>query len=231
MSKTTAVLMPDNVHYRINGKLYVRVSRVLDIAPKKGLDDWRKRIGEENAEDIMNTMADMGGKVHDVTMHSDRGDRKAMNAMINADPWLIPFLASWDEWVRNYVKKWVAIEHVVWSDKYMVAGRTDRIAVIHGDNQPSTIDIKTGGLWEEFGLQLALYKKFHNERERTKIQRTLVVGWNYDRVPPGTCSVSEYIKVRTNPGNIRVKEYTSKNSEKEAIKIVKEYNRMFRERG
>jgi hypothetical protein len=174
----------------------------------------------------VDALAVMGDKVHVVTAHSDRGERKPMVAMLDADPWLLPFLLSWEEWVRNYVKKWIVIEHIVWSDKYMIAGRTDRIAVIRGDNQPSTIDIKTGGFWEEHGLQLALYKKMHNEKEKTKVQRAMVVGWNYDRSnKPRT--MTDYIKMRMNPGTMRVKEYTSKKDEEEAIKMAREYNKMF----
>jgi hypothetical protein len=217
----------DNTRYVIDGNEYVRVGEVLTTQPKAGLDAWKKRLGEENSIVIANALADMGEKIHTITALDDLEKEDKVYAMVEKDEWLLPFLYMWREWRDRFVAAWMAIEYVVWSTKYGVAGRTDRIGVIKGDNQPSSIDIKSGGFWPEHELQLAIYKIMHNETQKFKVERTALVGFNYPKRDGKFTSVEDYVKEKMNPTSLKFRECTSKETETEARKIMKEYRKMF----
>lgn len=119
---------------------------------------------------------------------------------------LMPLL-TWQEWVREYIKKWIAIEVVVWSNKLKVAGTIDRVGVMKGDKCLSLCDLKTGSLWEEIGIRLFGYRLMWNERNRRKVERCLTV-----QLP------------RNDPGELNVKEYSNGKYEGEFIELCEEYH-------
>ncbi len=208
---TRAKLLPDNIHYKIGSNIYTRVSEVLRLKPRPEIELWKKRLGEKEAARVAQETADIGTRIHVVTMHWDRGNWATADQCIQQDTWLTPHVLAWNEWAGKSVKKWLVIEGIVYSDQWMLAGQIDRVAIITGDRRPSIVDIKSGSLHSGIALQLALYKLMYNKLYTPKVDRVIAVNLPRDE-----------------PGVLRVKEYTSKEAEKEAVELVKEYNKMFR---
>lgn len=170
-------VFPD--HYCIDGKRYHRLSRILSDSSgdKVWLDRWVERVGEAEAERIRQETADFGHKVHHVTELNDLGDMDGVDAMLADDPWLLPYLFAWREWVDRCVIEIVAVEHVVWNDDWVCAGTIDRVVRLVGERQLAVADIKTGRLHNRIYRQLCAYRTMWNAKRkgRNKIDRTIVV--------------------------------------------------------
>lgn len=203
-------LNKDQTHYIIKGKQYPRLSEVMKVIPNFGLEKWKERVGYEEAERIGKETNEFGTKVHLFTMYHDLGKDRKVNAMAKADPYLLPHLFAWIGYVEKYIRKWIAIERVVWSDELKVAGTIDRVDEFIGEKKLSIHDIKTGSLYDEIGIRLAGYKIMWNERERRKVERYSAV-----QLP------------RENPGEIRVKEYTNVKYEVKFREVCDTYHKMY----
>lgn len=197
--------------YIIEGKEYPRVSTILSLIPRPQLEQWKQRVGEEEAERIGRETAEYGELVHAVTAAHDAGEMKVVEHMLDKHPVLVPEWAAWFDWVDRYVKKWVEVEIIVWSDRLRVAGRVDRVGVMKGDSEPSIVDIKTGRLYPEAGLQMMLYREMYNEKAKRKARRRIAVS-----LP------------RREPGELKVKEYNNEGDRKKVIELCREWNRMMK---
>ncbi len=202
-----AKLTKDNNNYQINKTLYPRLSAVIESRPNPFLEKWRKKVGEYEAERISKETSEWGTKIHLITAHSDLKKWRKMEAMVKEDETLLMPLLTWQEWVKEYIKEWIAIEVIVWSNKLIVAGRADRIGIMRGDKKLSLHDLKTGSLWDEIGIRLYGYRLMWNERNRRKIERCIAI-----QLP------------RKDPGELKVKEYSNGKYEKKFVELCEEYH-------
>jgi hypothetical protein len=192
-------MSPDNRQYIINGRKYARISDIAKAGDNPFLKEWRQRIGEAEADRIAKDAAEYGDLVHEITMWDDMGAKKKVQMWLRKHPFLAPTLFAWRKWVSTYIKEWILIEQIVWSDKWRCAGKIDRVGIIIGDPDPSIIDLKTGGMWDTIGVQLAGYLKVYNimvanglldyPRGR-KAQRRLAI--SLPRKDPGKLTLKEY---------------------------------------
>ena len=126
------------------GNKYPSITTVLSIRNKKGLHEWRKRVGYDVANYVARTAASRGTKVHHM-----------------CEDYLNNVHVSWPEKWKEHEKHFLpyclfnqlkeqalcninsiyAQEAGLYSDKYKVAGRVDCIAEYRG--VPSIIDFKT----------------------------------------------------------------------------------------
>ena len=127
-----------------SGDLYPSITTVLSPRNKKGLMEWRKRVGEDVANHVARTAAARGTKVHHMC-------EDYLNNMSIDDP------EKWAQHKKNFlpyclfeqlknqtfdnINDIYAQEAGLYSDKYKVAGRVDCIARYKGDI--SIIDFKT----------------------------------------------------------------------------------------
>ena len=127
-----------------SGDLYPSITTVLSPRNKKGLMEWRKRVGEDVANHVARTSAARGTKVHHIC-------EDYLNNMFIDDP------EKWAQHKKNFlpyclfeqlknqtfdnINDIYAQEAGLYSDKYKVAGRVDCIARYKGDM--SIIDFKT----------------------------------------------------------------------------------------
>ena len=127
-----------------SGDLYPSITTVLSPRNKKGLMEWRKRVGEDVANHVARTAAARGTKVHHMC-------EDYLNNMFIDDP------AKWAQHKKHFlpyclfeqlknqtfdnINDIYAQEAGLYSDKYKVAGRVDCIARYKGDI--SIIDFKT----------------------------------------------------------------------------------------
>ncbi len=204
-------LTKDDNNYQINRLFYPRLSTIVGSRPNPFIEKWRKRVGEEEAQRISDETSEWGTKIHLVTTYSDLKKWKKMEAMVKEDESLLMPLLTWQEWVKEYIKEWIKIETVVWSNKLKVAGTIDRVGVMKGDRKLSIHDIKTGSLWDEIGIRLYGYRLMWNERNRKKVERCVAI-----QLP------------RNDPGELKVKEYSNGKYEKKFVELCEEYHLMRR---
>ena len=205
-------LNKDQTHWIINGKQYPRLSEVMKVLPNVGLEKWKEKVGYEEAERIGNEAADFGTKIHTITMYRDKKQYNKMYAMLDDDESLLPYSMAWSLYVMKYIKKWIAIEKLVWSEELGVAGTVDRVDEFI-DGSICIHDLKTGRLTDEIGIRLAGYKILFNERSKKKKEK-----------------VERYMAIqlpRENPGELKVKEYTNPKYEVKFKEACEMYHKMY----
>ena len=189
---------------------YPRITAVLGESPE--IEKWRMRVGDREAERISKEAAEFGDNVHLLTVLHDRKQYRKAELLIGRYPYLHPYYVTWRKWVREYVEEMVLVERVVWSRRLRIAGTLDRTLIVRGDREATIADIKTGGLHEEMGEQLALYHECYKEMKlKPKVRRRIVIS-----MP------------RNNPGEIRVKDFTNDKYVESALRKVKEYHLIMR---
>lgn len=186
-------LSDNHENYLIGDQEYPRLTHVIDtVFPKVWKDQWEKKVGPVQSEQIMREAAEFGNRVHLVTELNDLNEHDGVDNLLSLYPDLQPYLEAWVSWSSKWVEEWVLIEEIVWSKKYRVAGTLDRVGVIAGDKSPSIIDIKTGSLSDGVGIQLHGYKVMVKESKKIRARRCLAV--NLPRTRPGKIFINEYDK-------------------------------------
>lgn len=141
------------------GLFYPSVTTVLSaMSDKSGLDDWVKRVGEEEARKQSTYAANRGNIVHDLC------EQFVLNKPVNTAGTMPIPLSMFNQLKRQLVSNVTEIrgcELYLWSDKLKIAGATDLVA--SWKNSPAIIDFKTSGKpkkleWiDGYFLQTALY--------------------------------------------------------------------------
>lgn len=177
------------------GNKYPSITTVLSVRNKKGLMEWRKKVGEEVANYISGKAARRGTAVHHMC------EDYLNNVYIN-------FPSQWEKHRKNFfpyclferLKSQVlsnidnihAQEAGLYSDKYKVAGRVDCIAEYNGIL--SIIDFKTSTKertddWNEnYYIQGSAYAEMFEERTGIEVNQVVILVVTED----GT--VQEFIK-------------------------------------
>ena len=181
------------------GNKYPSITTVLSIRNKKGLHEWRKRVGNEVANYVARTSAARGTKVHHMC-------EDYLNNVYTNYP------SKWEKHKKDFLPYCLfnqlkeqalcnidgiyAQEAGLYSDKYKVAGRVDCIAKYNGT--PSIIDFKTSSRernddWNEnYYIQGSAYAEMFGERTGIEISQVVILVVTED----GT--VQEFIKDKHN---------------------------------
>jgi len=177
------------------GNKYPSITTVLSVRNKKGLMEWRKRVGNDVANHISRTAAARGTKVHHMcedylnNMESEWPE-KFKEHKKNFLPYCL--FTQLKEKVLCNVNNIYAQEAGLYSDKYKVAGRVDCIAEYKGTL--SIIDFKTSTKekndeWNEsYYIQGSAYAEMFGERTGIEISQVVILVVTED----GT--VQEFIK-------------------------------------
>ena len=177
-----------------DGNFYPSITTVLSIRNKKGLHEWRKRVGDDVANYISRTAAMRGTKVHHMcedylnNVSVDWPD-KWIEHEKNFLPWcMFQKLSHRLESIDNIRIQ----EGGLYSDRLKLAGRVDCIAEY--DHELSVIDFKTSTKekkdeWiENYYIQCAAYAEMYEERTGEAINQLVVLVVTED----GT--VQEFVK-------------------------------------
>ena len=176
-------------------KYYPSITTVLSIRNKKGLMEWRKRVGDEVANYVSGKAASRGTKVHhmceDYLNNMERAfpDKweKHKNDFL---PWCL--FGQLKNKVLDNINDIYGQECGLYSDKYKVAGRVDCIAKYNG--VLSIIDFKTStkersDSWNEnYYIQCSAYAEMFTELTEIDISQIVVLVVTEDGV------VQEFIK-------------------------------------
>ena len=176
--------------YVIDGRPYDRLTYVLG-GTSSWVEKWRAEVGEEEAERVMKEASEFGTRVHYGCELWNRGlivecfeyVEKVTEAEMRC-------IEAYCEWMDEYVEEVWGVEVTVWSDVWGVAGTADLVARLKGDKKLSIVDIKTGSLGENVGLQGTGYMELWNEMREPKVER--IVAISVPRKEPGRRVFKEY---------------------------------------
>ena len=159
-----------------SGEILPSITTVLSVQNKSGLDAWRKRVGEEEANRVMNQASLRGTAVHqlaeDYVNNEKDWSKGAMPANVFTFNTVKPVL---DEHMDNI---WIQ-EAPLYSERLSVAGRVDCIA--EWDGVLPIIDYKTSKrpkprkYVESYFIQEAAYAAMFYERTGVPIKQIVTV--------------------------------------------------------
>lgn len=159
-----------------SGEILPSITTVLSVQNKSGLDAWRKRVGEEEANRVMNQASLRGTAVHqlaeDYVNNEKDWSKGAMPANVFTFNTIKPLL---DKHLDNV---WIQ-EAPLYSERLSVAGRVDCIA--EWDGVLSIIDYKTSKrpkprkYVESYFIQEAAYAAMFLERTGVPIKQIVTV--------------------------------------------------------
>ena len=175
------------------GNKYPSITTVLSVRNKKGLFEWRKRVGEDVANYVARKAANRGTAVHHMCedyLNNDFDEEKHKKKFL---PYVL-FNQLRDSLLRK-VNNIYSQEAGLYSDKYKVAGRVDCIAEY--DGELSIIDFKTSSKersdeWNEsYYIQASAYAEMFEERTGIAINQVVILVVTEDGV------VQEFVKNKT----------------------------------
>ena len=165
----------------------------LSVRNKKGLFEWRKRVGDDVANYVARKAANRGTAVHHMCedyLNNDFDEEKHKKKFL---PYVL--FNQLKESVLQKVDNIYAQECGLYSDKYKVAGRVDCIAEY--DGKLSIIDFKTSSKersddWNEsYYIQASAYAEMFEERTGITIDQVVILVVTEDGV------VQEFVKNKT----------------------------------
>ena len=181
-----------------DGNFYPSITTVLSVRNKKGLFEWRKRVGDEVANYVARKAATRGTHVHHMcedylnNMHLDFPDEWQKH-----EKRFLPYVLF--KQLRDSVIQKIDNIHAqecgLYSDKYKIAGRVDCIAEY--DGVLSIIDFKTStserkdSYNENYYIQASAYAEMFEERTGHAINQIVILVVTEDGV------VQEFIKDKT----------------------------------
>ena len=157
------------------GKKYPSITSVLSILSKQSIMEWRKRVGEEEANKISTKAARRGTKIHAMCedyLNNELDEKKFMPSEREMFSTLRPIL---DKNINNIY----AQEIPLYSDYLKVAGRVDCIAEFNG--VLSVIDFKTSKRLKNkenisnYFQQTAAYAVMFEERTKIPVSQIVVI--------------------------------------------------------
>lgn len=172
------------------GNKYPSITTVLSVRNKKGLFEWRKRVGEDVANYVARKAATRGTHVHHMCedyLNNDFDEEKHKKKFL---PYVL--FNQLKESVLQKIDNIYAQECGLYSDKYKVAGRVDCIAEY--DGKLSIIDFKTSSkersdAWNEsYYIQASAYAEMFEERTGVTIDQICILVVTEDGI------VQEFVK-------------------------------------
>ena len=162
-----------------SGTRYPSVTTVLGILSMQSIQEWRKRVGDEEANRVSRAASDRGTKVHDILEKYLKNEsieealKNAKNPLVKSSvKSIIPIL---DEHVNNVRCQ----EAPLYSDHLQLAGRVDLIAEYKG--VLSIIDYKTSAKIKKknhitnYFMQKAAYAIMFEERTQIPITQLVTI--------------------------------------------------------
>jgi genome maintenance exonuclease 1 len=163
----------NRVYHTPDGKLYPSVTTVLSAHTKKGILEWRERVGEEEANRVSRKAAFRGTRFHTMA------EKYLQNELSGGDFSLMDYeMFKVAQPVLDRIDNIRAQESTLWSHHLRLAGRVDCIAEF--DGKLSVIDFKTARREKDeehiqhYYMQAAAYAIMFEERTKIPINRLVI---------------------------------------------------------
>ena len=164
---------PHGSFYDINGELYPRVTHVLQVFKKPGLDIWRNRVGDIEADRVSSAGALIGTQFHNVVKDINLGKHKKNGW--RPPEHLVDMSYAYIEWLHSNIVEIISAEELVVSHEHKFAGTTDLVARHRDAKRPAIWDVKTSNdVSEDWPLQLSAYKMANLEMGRDIDDRYII---------------------------------------------------------
>lgn len=148
-------------HYSIDGKVYPSVTTVLSTLNKDALEEWRQRVGTEQAEITSRQAANRGTQMHQLC-EDYVGNKPNMEMRVaSAMPNIIPLFKQIKPVLDNRLNLVYNMEVCLYSHKLRTAGRGDLLCQFDGKN--TILDYKSSDKYkkeewiENYFIQCATY--------------------------------------------------------------------------
>jgi genome maintenance exonuclease 1 len=155
-----------------SGRAYPSVTTVTGLHSKKSIMEWRKRVGEEEANRISARASNRGTRIHTLCENYLLGE-SAVPELFDAE-----LFGSLKKHLNN-IDNIHALESPLYSDHLEVAGTVDCIAEFEG--KMSVIDFKTSSKVKDrndihsYFMQTAAYAVAFEERTGIPIGRLVII--------------------------------------------------------
>lgn len=160
-------------HYIVGKNSYPSITSILGAFPKPGIEKWRKRVGEEEANRITKRSTQKGTNVHAII------EDYLNNKEIKTDNYFA--LENFNS-VKPYLNQINNIHYLecpLYSNQLKVAGRCDSIAEF--DGTLSIIDFKTSRKlkreeWiQDYFFQCSFYSAAYYELTKIKAKQIVII--------------------------------------------------------
>ena len=157
------------------GERYQSITSILSNLSKDGIQKWRARIGEKEANRIVAQASRRGTSVHALCEKYINNEEIALDGEL---PHIVEMFRSIEPFLDR-IDNIRLVEGVLWSDELKVAGRADLIAEF--DGELAVIDYKTSTYrksWEmchKFFMQGTFYAHAFEERTGTSIENIVII--------------------------------------------------------
>ena len=165
------------------GLLYPSVTTITSQHGKDKIIEWRKRVGEEEANRISTRASNRGTKVHKICenyLNNEEDYARTNTAHIHKTmPDTIAMFKSLQPLLDEHVNNIHALEIPLYSHHLKVAGRVDCIAEY--DGKLSIIDFKTSGKLKEeswikgYFMQCSAYAVMYEERTGIPVSQIVIM--------------------------------------------------------
>ena len=165
------------------GLLYPSVTTITSQHGKDKIIEWRKRVGEEEANRISTKASNRGTKVHKICenyLNNEEDYARTNPAHIHKTmPDTIAMFKSLQPLLDEHVNNIHALEIPLYSHHLKVAGRVDCIAEY--DGKLSIIDFKTSGKLKEeswikgYFMQCSAYAVMYEERTGIPVSQIVIM--------------------------------------------------------
>lgn len=183
---TGAAQSPRHGQYVIAGQKYPRVSTILGVISKPGIEEWRQRVGPDEANRISNAAADHGTALHKVLEEIDRGVLASGLLFTPFRPTVNAYLA----WRDANVDQVLMVEQTVHHAKHKYAGTLDRLYLLKSGVRVIG-DFKTGKSVDgTYRLQQMAYQEALESMGHGPIDGRIIL--HLPRVRPGELKIIEY---------------------------------------
>ena len=150
-------------YYEIDGVQYPRVTHILSVLNREGLNIWREKVGTAYREEVVQKAQDIGTETHKFIQRIINGGKIESGEWSMLAPEIQSALQAWVGFTKRLKPQFKHTELLLHSKKYGYAGTTDAVALI--DGRLTICDWKTANnLWDEVDLQMAAYAMAYYEQ-------------------------------------------------------------------
>jgi hypothetical protein len=157
------------------GELYPSITSILGEFSKKSILEWRKRVGETEANKVSGKASRRGTSVHSVCESYIKNEDKYFDGQT---PHVVELFKTIEPFLER-IDNVHGVELGLYSDHFGVAGRTDLIAEF--DGTLSVIDYKTSNRtkkkeWcESYFAQCAFYAVAYEELTKIPVPQVVII--------------------------------------------------------
>jgi len=158
-----------------SGKLYPSITSILGEFSKTSILEWRKRVGETEANKISGKASRRGTRLHSVCERYIQNEDEFLTGEL---PHIVELFKTIEPFLER-IDNVHGVELALYSDHFGVAGRTDLIAEF--DGVLSVIDYKTSNKikkkdWcESYFAQCAFYGIAYEELTKIPVPQVVVI--------------------------------------------------------